>query len=99
MRSPRVVGGARLISRGVAPFLEVLSPPYRTKRRAEKGRKVEQVGPGDVVWIPPLVRHWHGATADEAMTHFAVAEALEGTSVTWMEKGSDEDYAAAQAID
>jgi 4-carboxymuconolactone decarboxylase len=33
------------------------------------------------------------------MTHFAVAEALEGNSVTWMEKVTDEEYAVEQAID
>lgn len=65
----------------------------------KEGHPAEQVGPGDVVWIPALVRHWHGASAKEAMTHFAVAEALEGNSVTWMEKVSDEEYAVGQAID
>jgi 4-carboxymuconolactone decarboxylase len=60
---------------------------------------VETVGPGDVVWIPPLVKHWHGASKDEAMTHFAVAEALDGSVVTWMEKVSDEDYSKASRID
>lgn len=45
-----------------------------------------------MVWIPPLIRHWHGASSTGPMTHFAVAEALDGSSVTWMEKVSDEDY-------
>ena len=53
---------------------------------------VNTVGPGDVVWIPPMVKHWHGASADEAMSHFAVAEAENGSVVTWMEKVSDDDY-------
>ncbi|SEI18744.1 4-carboxymuconolactone decarboxylase [Rhizobium tibeticum] len=65
----------------------------------KQGGPVEQVGPGDVVWIPAQVRHWHGASTDEAMTHFAVAEALDGNSVTWMEKVSDEDYAAGRNLD
>lgn len=64
-----------------------------------EGGPVEHVGPGDVVWIPPLIRHWHGASASEGMTHFAVAEALDGNSVTWMEKVSDEDYAARPTED
>lgn len=59
----------------------------------KEGDAVARVAPGDVVWIPPHVRHWHGASAESAMTHFAVAEALDGVSVTWMEKVSDEDYA------
>ena len=53
---------------------------------------VQQVGPGDVVWIPPNIRHWHGASKGEPMVHFAVAEALNGSSVTWLEKVSDEEY-------
>jgi len=63
----------------------------------KEGEPVQQVGPGDVVWIPPLIRHWHGATASEPMSHFAVAEALDGRAVTWMEKVSDEDYGKGAA--
>ncbi|KQR36150.1 (R)-mandelonitrile lyase [Agrobacterium cavarae] len=63
----------------------------------KEGEPVQQVGPGDVVWIPPLIRHWHGASASEPMSHFAVAEALDGSAVTWMEKVSDEDYAKGAA--
>ncbi len=47
---------------------------------------------GDVVWIPPGVKHWHGATTDSAMTHVAIAESLNGQVVTWMEHVSDEQY-------
>ena len=65
----------------------------------KEGGPVEVVGPGDIVWIPPLVKHWHGASADEPMSHFAVAESLDGRAVTWMEKVSDEDYAKANVID
>ncbi|NTF34205.1 carboxymuconolactone decarboxylase family protein [Rhizobium skierniewicense] len=63
----------------------------------KEGEPVQQVGPGDVVWIPPLIRHWHGASANEPMSHFAVAEALDGSAVTWMEKVSDEDYGKGAA--
>jgi len=65
----------------------------------KEGGPVEVVRPGDVVWIPPLVKHWHGASADEPMSHFAVAESLDGRAVTWMEKVSDEDYAKDSVID
>lgn len=58
------------------------------------GAPIEEVKPGDVVWIPPGLRHWHGASATEPMVHFAVAETLDGKAVTWMEKVSDEDYRA-----
>ena len=59
-----------------------------------EGGPVEQIHPGDVVWIPPGVRHWHGASATTAMTHVAIAEALDGKGVDWMEHVSDEQYRA-----
>lgn len=65
----------------------------------KEGSPVQAVGPGDVVWIPPHVRHWHGASPNDPMTHFAVAEALEGNNVTWMEKVTDDEYAAGQATE
>ncbi len=63
----------------------------------KEGGPIEEVRPGDVVWISPNVRHWHGAAADAAMTHFAVAEALEGSVVTWMEQVPDAVYRAGPA--
>ena len=57
-----------------------------------EGGPVEEIRPGDVVWIPPGVRHWHGATATTAMSHVAIAEALDGKSVDWMEQVSAEQY-------
>ena len=53
---------------------------------------IEIIRPGDVVRIPPGVKHWHGAAPDSAMTHIAVQEALEGKTVEWMELVSDEQY-------
>lgn len=47
---------------------------------------------GDTVWIAPGVKHWHGAARDTALTHVAMSEALEGTSVTWLEPVPDADY-------
>ncbi len=46
-----------------------------------------------------MVKHWHGAATDEPMVHFAVAEGLNGSVVTWMEKVSDDQYRAGQALD
>ncbi len=56
------------------------------------GGPVEEIRPGDVVWIPPGEKHWHGAAATTAMTHIAVYEQLDGTSADWMEPVSDEHY-------
>ena len=48
---------------------------------------------GDVVWIPPTVKHWHGATDKSQMTHTAIQGEVDGQVVTWMELVSDEQYA------
>lgn len=48
--------------------------------------------PGDAVWTPPGVKHWHGATATNGMTHLAVTESLNGKNVEWMEKVTNEQY-------
>jgi len=58
----------------------------------EWGGPVQEIFPGDVVWFPPSVKHWHGATPTTAMTHIAIQEALNGKRVDWMEKVSDEQY-------
>ena len=52
--------------------------------------------PGDVVWIPPGVKHWHGASAEVAMSHIAIAEAVDGSPVTWLEQVSNAQYAAVE---
>lgn len=55
---------------------------------------VEEIHPGDVVWFAPGEKHWHGATATTSMSHIAIAEALDGKSVDWMERVTDEQYRA-----
>lgn len=55
-----------------------------------KGRQV--INPGDVVWIPAGVKHWHGATSTSPMAHIAVSYMHEGRSVDWLEPVSDELY-------
>lgn len=61
------------------------------------GGPVDEIHPGDVVWFPPGEKHWHGATAMTAMTHIAIQEQLDGKTVDWMEKVSDEQYRRATA--
>ena len=56
------------------------------------GGAVEDIRPGDVVWTPPGVKHWHGASPTMAMTHMAISEQLEGKAVEWMERVSNEQY-------
>jgi 4-carboxymuconolactone decarboxylase len=52
----------------------------------------EEIRAGDIVWFSPGEKHWHGATATTAMSHIAIAEALDGRSVDWLEHVSDEHY-------
>lgn len=54
--------------------------------------EIEEIVPGDVVWIPPGVKHWHGASPESGMAHIAVAEALDGKTVEWMEHVTDAQY-------
>jgi quercetin dioxygenase-like cupin family protein len=56
------------------------------------GGPLEEIHSGDVVWIPPGEKHWHGASPTIAMTHIAIQEALDGKTVEWLEKVSDEQY-------
>lgn len=56
------------------------------------GDTVQEIRPGDVVWIPPGVKHWHGASPSVGMSHIAIAESLDGKSVDWMEKVSTDQY-------
>ncbi len=60
------------------------------------GNPIEEIHPGDVVWIPPGEKHWHGATATTAMTHIAIQEQLDGKTADWMEKVSDEQYSLTE---
>ena len=49
------------------------------------GGPIEEIHPGDVVWIAPGEKHWHGASATTAMTHIAIQERLNGSAVEWLE--------------
>ena len=57
-----------------------------------EGESVEEIRPGDVVFFPPNVRHWHGASATVGMTHIATQEEVDGQVVTWMDKVTNEEY-------
>lgn len=58
------------------------------------GGPVEEIKPGDVIWCPPGIKHWHGAAPGTAMTHLAITGSdAQGKNVEWMEKVSDDQYA------
>jgi len=56
------------------------------------GGPIQEIRQGDVVRIPPNVKHWHGASPDAAMSHIAMSEQLDGKAVEWMEKVDDAQY-------
>ena len=56
------------------------------------GGPKQEVRAGDVVWFPPGIKHWHGASATTAMTHIAIQETVDGKNVDWLEQVSDEQY-------
>ena len=56
------------------------------------GGPIDEIRPGDVVWIPPAEKHWHGAAPTTAMTHIAVYEHDHGNGATWLEAVTDDQY-------
>jgi quercetin dioxygenase-like cupin family protein len=61
-------------------------------RAQREGGAIEELRPGDVVWFEPGEKHWHGASPTTALTHIAIAEALDGKVVDWLEKVTDAQY-------
>jgi len=64
----------------------------------QAGTQAQVIREGDVVWIPPGVKHWHGAAATSGMTHIALSEQRDGKTVEWMEKVSDQEYNAVTDV-
>lgn len=56
------------------------------------GGPIQEIKPGDVVWIPPGQKHWHGASPGSPMTHISVQEQRDGKTAEWFEKVTDEQY-------
>lgn len=56
------------------------------------GGPVREIKPGDVVWIEPGEKHWHGASAHHPMSHLAIHESLDGEHITWLDPVSDQQY-------
>jgi len=56
------------------------------------GGPIEEIRSGDIVWFPPGMKHWHGASPSAAMTHIAVTEQLNGKTSEWLEPVSDKHY-------
>ena len=60
----------------------------------ERGGKKREIRSGDVVWTPPGVVHWHGATTTDSLSHLAIWDFVEGSGGELMEHVSDEVYLA-----
>jgi len=59
-----------------------------------QGEARRQIKAGDVVWTPPGVFHWHGASTTHALTHIAVWQFVEGSGGELLGLVSDEEYLA-----
>ena len=78
---------------------QTLIVTYGCGRVQRWGGPVEEIRPGDVVWIAPGEKHWHGAAPTTAMAHIAIVEKTAENSTEWMEKVSDEQYLAGLDIE
>jgi 4-carboxymuconolactone decarboxylase len=76
------------------PFGQILIVTAGAGRVQNWGGPIQEIRPGDVVWIPAGVKHWHGAAPTTGMTHIAIQENLDGKAVEWLEKVSDDQYKA-----
>jgi 4-carboxymuconolactone decarboxylase len=74
------------------PLGQTLIVTSGTGRVQQWGGPVDEIRQGDVVRIPPGVKHWHGAAPTTSMAHIAIVEQLDGKSTDWMEKVSEEQY-------
>jgi 4-carboxymuconolactone decarboxylase len=99
--APARMSGARVVFEPGArtawhthPLGQLLIVTAGTGRVQRWGDPVDEIRQGDVVWIPPGQKHWHGAAPNSSMTHIAIVEQLDGKSVDWMEKVSDAQYGA-----
>jgi len=58
----------------------------------ERGKPAQLLKKGDVVKIPPMVEHWHGAAPNKSLTHIAIGPNTDKGSVVWLKPVTDEEY-------
>ena len=58
----------------------------------EWGKPARELKAGDVVYIAPEIKHWHGAAKDSWFAHIAMSVPVEGSSNEWLEEVSDKEY-------
>ena len=74
------------------PAGQVLIVTFGTGWVQEEGGRKREIKPGDVIWTPLGVKHWHGASATNSMSHIAISNMRDGKNVDWMEHVTDEQY-------
>jgi quercetin dioxygenase-like cupin family protein len=57
-----------------------------------EGGPLEEIRPGDVIWIPAGEKHWHGASPETAMSHIAIQETKDGKAVDWLEHVTEAQF-------
>jgi len=99
--APARISGARVMFEPGArtawhthPLGQTLIVTAGTGRVQRWGDPVDEIRQGDVVWIPPGQKHWHGASPNSSLTHIAITEQLDGKTVDWLEKVGDAQYSA-----
>ncbi|MDR6774085.1 cupin domain-containing protein [Azospirillum sp. BE72] len=96
--SSRIVGGINTFEAGARtawhthPAGQTLIVTMGHGIVQQEGNAKQDIRPGDIVWIPANVRHWHGASAITAMSHIAINEMVDGSPVTWMEHVTNDQY-------
>jgi quercetin dioxygenase-like cupin family protein len=58
-----------------------------------EGQARQEITSGAVVWIPAGIKHWHGATNSNGMSHVAITYIQDGKNADWMELVTDQEYA------
>ncbi|MBW6417439.1 cupin domain-containing protein [Celeribacter sp. PS-C1] len=74
------------------PAGQMLVITHGTGWTQERGQEKQVITAGDVVWCPPGVEHWHGATDSTSVTHYAIQATVDGSAVEWGEKVTDAEY-------
>jgi 4-carboxymuconolactone decarboxylase len=61
----------------------------------EKGKPIKAINKGETIICNPDVEHWHGASAENQMTHIAITNDRGDGGVVWLTRVTDDQYNAA----
>lgn len=74
------------------PGGQILIVTHGTGYYQEAGKPIQLLQVGDVVNIPPGLKHWHGASPDSEFTHIAISTNTQTGIVDWLEPVTDAQY-------